>query len=113
MPKIFVSVIHSVFDFPIDSTTNDFIKINPFARSRALRYLGLSRLLHWLKFGANRAPSKIDSTINLSFLLSKEFGADCKLYFDDDKLTFGVIKVPLSHQLNASLVSKILLTRFV
>ncbi len=31
-----------------------------------------------------------DTTINLSFLSSKEFGADCKLDFDDGKLAIMV-----------------------
>ena len=31
-----------------------------------------------------------NTTINLSFLLSKEFGADCKLDFDDGKLAIMV-----------------------
>ena len=31
-----------------------------------------------------------DTTINLLFLLSKEFGADCKLDFDDGKLAIMV-----------------------
>ena len=47
----------------------------------------------------------LDTTINLSFLLSKEFGADCKLDFDNGKLAFGLMKVTISHRLNASLVS--------
>jgi hypothetical protein len=33
-----------------------------------------------------------DTTINLSFLLSKEFGADCKLDIDNGKLAFGLMK---------------------
>ena len=52
-----------------------------------------------------------DTTINLSFLSSKEFGADCKLDFDNGKngkLAFGLMKVAISRRLNASLVSKIM-----
>ena len=49
-----------------------------------------------------------DTTINLSFLSSKEFGADCKLDFDDGKLAFGLMKVTISRRLNALLVSKIM-----
>ena len=41
-----------------------------------------------------------DTTINLSFLSSKEFGADCKLDFDNGK--------SISRRLNALLVSKIM-----
>jgi hypothetical protein len=48
------------------------------------------------------------TTINLSFLSSKEFGSDCKLDFDNGKLVFGLMKVTISHRLNALLVSKIM-----
>jgi hypothetical protein len=87
-----------------------------------------------------------DTTINLSFLSSKEFGADCNFWndnkgegstsmmgsfcccsqesdsalfvspseFDNEMLEFGLMKVTISRcWLNASLVSKILSTRFV
>jgi hypothetical protein len=43
-----------------------------------------------------------DTTINLSFLSSKEFGADCKLDFDNKKLAFGLMKVTISHRLKFS-----------
>ena len=49
-----------------------------------------------------------DTAINLSFLSNKEFGADCKLDFDNGKLAFGLMKVTISRWLNASLVSKIM-----
>jgi hypothetical protein len=40
----------------------------------------MDETINWLEwFGAARAPSDFDLTINLSFLSSKEFGADCKL----------------------------------
>jgi hypothetical protein len=66
--------------------------------------------INWLEwFGAARAPSDFDLTINLSFLSSKEFGADCKLDFDNGKLAFGLMKVIISRRLNASLVSKIMI----
>ena len=66
-----------------------------------------------------------DTTISLSCLLSKEFGADCELDFnneklwcspselDDGMLSFVLMKVTISHWLNSSLVSKIPSTRCV
>ncbi len=51
---------------------------------------------------------EFDTTINLSFLSSKEFGADCKLDFDNGKLAFGLMKLAISRRLNASLVSEIM-----
>ena len=49
--------------------------------------------LNWLEwFGAARAPSDFDLTINWAFLSSKEFGADCKLDFDNGKLAFDIRK---------------------
>jgi len=63
--------------------------------------------INWLEwFGAARAPSDFNLTINLSFLSSKEFGTDCKLDLDNGKLAFGLMKVTISPRLNASLVFK-------
>jgi hypothetical protein len=65
--------------------------------------------INWLEwFGAARAPSDFDLTVNLSFLSSKEFSADWKLDFDNGKLAFGLMKVTIRSRLNASLVSKIM-----
>jgi len=49
-----------------------------------------------------------DTTINLTFLSNKDFGADCKLDFDNGKLTFCLMKVTISRRLNASFASKIM-----
>ena len=79
-------------------------KWNLFRDFQRVQILSLTKTKKELR----QAPSSLLHNVASTLTLSKEFGADCKLNFDNGKLAFGLMKVTISRRLNASLVSKIM-----